>query len=150
MKKIFLLLMVCGLGYITQAQPSDQPKDITKMVEFTNAEYDFGKIPFGKPVEYTVSIKNISSDSVWIDDVKVGCGCTTPKFEKAKKYAPGETIIVTLGFSGTTMGQFSKFATIYFNNNAFNKQVTFKGETYTVPSAAPTNGALEKVKPANN
>lgn len=74
MKKIFLLLMVCGLGYITQAQPSDQPKDITKMVEFTNAEYDFGKIPFGKPVEYTVSIKNISSDSVWIDDVKVGCG----------------------------------------------------------------------------
>ena len=84
MKRIFVMLMVCGLAFAAKAQPAET-KDITKVLEFTNADYDFGKIPFGKAVEYDVLIKNISNDSVWIDNVQVGCGCTTPKYEKAKK-----------------------------------------------------------------
>ncbi|MBS1627426.1 MAG: DUF1573 domain-containing protein [Bacteroidetes bacterium] len=150
MKKIFFFTLVFSLAHIVKAQHTEQVKDITKYVEFTNAVYDFGKIPFGKPVEYNVTIKNISNEPIWVNEVSVGCGCTTPKFEKGKKYDSGETFTVTLGFNANTMGAFSKYATIYFNNNAFNKQVTFHGETYTVQATAPANSALEKIKPAGN
>lgn len=133
-----------------EAQTSEV-KDITKILAFKNDVYDFGKIPFGKPVEYTVTIKNISSDSVWIDNIKVGCGCTTPKYEPGKKMAPGQEISITLGFNGGTMGTFNKYADIYFNNNSFSKQVTFKGETFTQDANAPaSNGATGTVKPNSN
>lgn len=150
MKKFLLFILVCSSVFIAKAQHAEQPKNISKYLEFSNDNYGFGKIPYGKAVEYNVIIKNISNDSVWIDDVKASCGCTTPKFEKGKKYASGENITVTLGFSGNSMGTFTKYATIYFNNNAFNKQVSFHGETYTVQTTAPANSALEKIKPAGN
>jgi len=151
MKKLFFLVMMVFAGFITNAQATDNsPKDITKVFEFKNDQFDFGKIPFGKPVEYDVIIKNISNDSASIDNVQVGCGCTTPKYEKGKKFGPGETIKVTLGFNGSTVGAFQKTATLFFNNGTLNKPVNFKGETYTAPAnPAPANGAVEKLKASN-
>src|SRR6476469_2920199 len=70
--------------------------DITKALTFKEENHDFGKIPYGKPVEFDVEIKNVSADSVKIENVKVGCGCTTPKYEQGKAYAPGEDFKVTL------------------------------------------------------
>ncbi len=155
MKRIVLLSLSVLLFGFVHAQTSDattQPQqDINKLAEFKNADYDFGKIPYGKPVEFIVSIKNISNDALTLDNVTVGCGCTTPKYEKGKKFLPGETIIVTLGFNAGTMGTFLKNATLYFNNGTLNKQVNFKGETYQTPAnAAPANGTIEKIKPNNN
>jgi hypothetical protein len=148
MQKIILFIAVVFTVAITKAQTANP--DINKVMEFSNASYDFGKIPFGKPVEYDVLIKNISKDSIWIDNVKVGCGCTTPKYEQGKKFAPGETIKLTLGFNGGTMGVFSKYADIYFNNNTLSKQVTFKGETYTANSNPSTSTATQTMKPTGN
>ncbi len=82
--------------------------DISKVLEFKEDNHDFGKIPYGKPVEFDILIKNIGQESVKIDNVKVGCGCTTPKYEQGKNYAPGETFKVTLGFNGYTDGSFEK------------------------------------------
>jgi len=132
---------------VAQTQP--QPKDVTKVVEFKNAEYDFGKIPFGKQAEYEVTLKNISHDSITLERIQVGCGCTTPKYEANKKIAPNESYKVTLGFNGSTDGPFTKFATIIFNDGV-QKQVTFKGETYKTPdNSAPANGAVDKMKTGN-
>lgn len=151
MKKIVLMAIAAFCFGAVSAQTS-QAKDITKILEFRNDTYDFGKIPFGKPVEYNVTIKNISNDSVWIDNIKVGCGCTTPKYEPGKKFGPGQEMIVTLGFNGSTMGIFNKYADIYFNNNSFNKQVTFKGETFTdsQPAQPSTNVPAGAVKSRTN
>ncbi len=125
------------------------PKDITKFFAFTNDDWNFGKIAQGKPVEYDLFIKNISSDSATLDNVQVSCGCTTPKYTKGQKFGPGETIKVTLGFNAGVLGSFGKSVTIFLNNNEFTKSVTFKGETFTVPSApAPANPAADKLKPA--
>ncbi|MFL9484766.1 DUF1573 domain-containing protein [Chitinophagaceae bacterium LWZ2-11] len=148
MKKLtFLLVSFFALATIAKAQPQQQQtKDITKVLQFKNDNFDFGKIPFGKPTEYTVEVKNISADVVSLDNVAVGCGCTTPKYEKGKKIAPNETYVITLGFNGATNGTFSKVATLYFNDG-LTKVVTFKGETFQTPAApAPANGATEKVK----
>ncbi|MDB5193751.1 MAG: hypothetical protein JWQ96_3314 [Segetibacter sp.] len=123
--------------------------DIAKVLEFKEAVHDFGKIPYGKPVEFDVEIKNISKDSVKIESVKVSCGCTTPRYEQGKSFAPGETFKVTLGFSGYAEAYFEKTVDIFFNNG-LTKQVKFFGTGYKVPeNAAPTNAGVQKMKGAS-
>jgi len=129
------------------AATTTTPKaDISKVLEFKEENHDFGKIPYGKPVEFDVLIKNISADSVKIDNVKVGCGCTTPKYEQGKSYAPGQDFKVTLGFTGYADGPFEKYVDIFFNNG-LSKQIKFHGIGYKVPETpAPANNAVQKLK----
>lgn len=131
------------------ANAAAAPKtDISKVLEFKEENHDFGKIPYGKPVEFDVLIKNIGQDSVKIDNVKVGCGCTTPKYDQGKSYAPGESFKVTLGFSGYADGPFEKSVDIFFNNG-LSKPIKFHGTGYKVPETpAPTNSAVQKLKNA--
>jgi hypothetical protein len=151
MKKIFFLLLAIPAFSFLHAQTNTTATDITKILEFKNDQYDFGKIPFGKAASYDISVKNISQDSASIDNVQVGCGCTTPKYEKGKKFGPGQSIIVTLGFNGYTNGKFTKQATLFFNNGTLSKVVTFTGETFQAQTnPAPANGAVEKLKASTN
>lgn len=130
--------------------PATPPQDVNKMFEFKNEAFDFGKIPAGKAAKYDLFIKNISKESAELTLVQPGCGCTTPEYEQKKKFAPGETVKVTLGFNGGAPGAglpFSKSVTVTLNSN-LTKLVTFKGETYAVPTeSAPANGAIDKLKP---
>lgn len=129
-------------------ETKQEAKDITKVLTFKNDNYDFGKIPQGKPVEFNLEVKNISGESVKLENVQVSCGCTTPKYE-AKAYAPGETFKITLGFNAAAAGAFSKTVTIFFSNG-LTKLVTFKGETFAAPqNAAPQNDGIGKIKPGN-
>jgi hypothetical protein len=119
--------------------------DITKALTFKEENHDFGKIPYGKPVEFDVEIKNISADSVKIENVKVGCGCTTPKYQPGP-YAPGQNFKVTLGFSGYADGPFDKYVDIFFNNG-MTKQIRFHGVGYKVAETpAPANAGVQKLK----
>lgn len=121
--------------------------DIAKVLDIKEATHDFGKIAIGKPVEFDVTIKNISNDSIKIDNVKVGCGCTTPKYAQVA-HAPGETFKVTLGFSNMQEGHFEKYADIFLNNG-LTKQVKFFGEGYRVAeNSAPANAPVQKLKSA--
>ena len=156
MKKKFLLAIAIMAFGFAQAQttttvmaPATVAKDINKMLQFTNEAYDFGKIPAGKPTKYELQIKNISNENVTLKKVEVGCGCTTPEYEKDKTFAPGETIKVTLGFSGIANGPFSKSATLFFSDDLV-KPVTFKGDAFQVPvTPAPANPTTEKMKASN-
>jgi hypothetical protein len=157
MKKITLVLTSLFVAAIVNAQTaiptttaaSTQltPKaDISKVLEFKEENHDFGKIPYGKPVEFDVAIKNISSEPIKVENVKVGCGCTTPKYEQGKTYAPGESFKVTLGFSGYAEGPFEKYVDIFFNNG-LTKQIKFHGTGYKVAeTAAPANTGVQKLK----
>lgn len=158
MKKIVLFLGL-GLTALTfnaqaqavseakaPAQPAQTPPAAEQIVNFKNAEYDFGKIPQGKPVEYDLVMKNISKDSVKIERVQVSCGCTSPKYDQGKVYAPGQEFKVTLGYNAATEGHFEKYVTIFFGNGS-SKVVKFKGETYKAPeNAAPANAPVQKLK----
>lgn len=157
MKKITLVLTSFFFAAIVNAQTpvtgtaainthTEQKPDVSKVLVFKEENHDFGKIPYGKPVEFDVPIKNISSDSVKIENVKVGCGCTTPKYEQGKSYAPGENFKVTLGFSGYADGPFEKYVDIFFNNG-MTKQIKFHGTGYKVAETpAPANSAVQKMK----
>jgi hypothetical protein len=128
MKKIIivasLILSISSLN--AQTTPSSD-NDITKYLKFTNDNYDMGKIPNGKPVEYNVDVQNISNSNITLDNVIVGCGCTTPKYTKNIVLTPGAHTIITLGFNGAAIGPFSKSATLFFSGNLV-KPVSFHGE----------------------
>jgi hypothetical protein len=129
MKKVIITL-VLFIGMIAvKAQNNTTPAqvDIAKILKFTNDNYDMGKIAFGKPTEFTVSIQNISNYNISLDNVMVGCGCTTPKYTKDQVILPGATATVVLGFNGSAVGMFSKSATLFFSGN-LTKAVSFHGE----------------------
>jgi hypothetical protein len=151
MKRIAFFAIAVLLAGLAQAQTSSGAKDITKAFEFKNAEYDFGKIPYGKPTQYDLLVKNISNDSATIDNVQVGCGCTTPHFEKGKKFGPGQTATITIGFSSNAIGHFTRNITVFLNGGSYSKSFIFKGEGYTAPAnPAPANATLGTIKPASN
>jgi hypothetical protein len=133
------------------AAPQVPLQDPNKNFEFTNDSYDFGKIPAGKPAKYTLTIKNISSEPQELTLVQPGCGCTTPEYTQGQKIAKGESVNVVLGFNGgspSSAAPFSKSVTVTLKGHN-PKVVTFKGETFAVPTeSAPSNNATDKLKPA--
>jgi hypothetical protein len=127
MKQFLLATVLVFATTFCFAQTTSVQNDITKTLKFTNDNYDMGKITYGKPTEFTVDIQNIGATAVTIDNVMVGCGCTTPKYTKGQSIAPGAHASVVLGFNGSTLGKFSKSATIFFSGN-MTKSVAFSGE----------------------
>lgn len=126
--RTFLIAAFVVLGLVScKAQTPATPTEITKVLKFTNDNYDMGKITTGKPTEFAVAIENISSAPITLDNVMVGCGCTSPKYTKGQVIAPGSKVSVVLGFNGSAVGAFTKNATFFFSGN-LTKQVSFHGE----------------------
>jgi len=121
MKKfiLFAFLLTVSAHLFAQTAPAKAQvqKDITKVLKFSNDNYNMGNIPYGKPTEFNVTIENISSAPITLNNVQVSCGCTTPKFQANEVIAPGQKTTVTLGFNGSAMGNFSKNATIFLSDN---------------------------------
>lgn len=110
------------------------------------AEFNFGKIPQGKPVTHVFEIVNSGKDSLKITNVQAGCGCTTPEWEKDKSLAPGATTKITVGFNAAAEGQFNKPVTITYNGTQ-TKVLFIKGEVWKTPAAsAPENKSLDNLK----
>ena len=124
MKKLLLATLMVIAYFGTNAQ--NNTTDISKVLKFTNDNYNMGTIAYGKPTEFNVDIENISSTSITLENVMVSCGCTTPKYSKGIVIAPGMHATVTLGFNGSAVGNFSKNATLFFSGNMV-KQVSFYG-----------------------
>ena len=123
---IFMFLAFTPIFSQTAPASSQIQKDINKVLKFTNDNYNMGNIPYGKPTEFVVTIENISAAPVTLNNVQVSCGCTTPKFQANAVIAPGQKTTVTLGFNGSSMGNFSKTATIFLSDNLV-KSVSFSG-----------------------
>lgn len=112
----------------------------------TEREYDFGKIPQGKPVMHVFEVVNNGKDSLHIMNVLASCGCTTPEWDRQKVQAPGEKTKITVGYNAANEGPFSKQITISYNGN-LSKQLVIKGEVWKTPaSSAPENKALGTLK----
>jgi len=105
-------------------------------------EYDFGKIPQGKPVTHIFDVVNNGKDSLKIINVQASCGCTTPDWEKDKVQAPGEKTKIIVGYNAAGEGVFTKVITVTYNGN-LTKQIIIKGEVWKTPStSAPENKEL--------
>jgi uncharacterized protein DUF1573 len=149
MKKLVVLMIsvVTAVTLHAQAPQADTVTDITKVVQFNELDHDFGKIPYGKPAKFDLNMKNISNDSITIEDVKVGCGCTTPEFPDNKgPFAPSQNFKVVIGFNGYTEGPFNKVVTVYFKGG-LSQLIKFHGEGYKTPdNPAPNNAGVQQLK----
>jgi hypothetical protein len=164
MKKIFTLFFITGIAASANAQQMTtsslvNSKGVTPVVTTTPAtpaddqllvmketEYDFGKIPQGKPVIHIFYVDDKSKDSLKIANVQASCGCTTPDWEKDKTIAPGGSTKITVGYNAAAEGPFTKFITITYNG-AQTKQITIKGEVWKTPAtSAPENKSVNDLK----
>jgi len=117
-----------------------------EMLTLKETEFNFGKIPQGKPVTHIFEVTNKSNIPLKISQVNASCGCTTPSWEKDKTVAPGEKTNITVGYNAAAEGPFTKFITITYNDTQ-SKQITIKGEVWKTPgSSAPENKGLNDLK----
>jgi Protein of unknown function (DUF1573) len=109
-------------------------------------EFDFGKIPQGKPVTHVFNVTNAGKTPFKLENVQASCGCTTPVWDKEKVIAPGTTSEITVGYNAAAEGPFTKPVTITYNGTQ-SKVITIKGIVWKTPTeSAPTNGAINDLK----
>lgn len=168
MKKIFTLLFTALIAFAVNAQSTFtnakgiQPNTTVAATTTTTAtpavavdemvlvlketEFNFGKIPQGKPVTHEFLVDNKGKDSLRIANVQASCGCTTPNWDKDKAIAPGSNTKITVGYNAAAEGPFTKFITITYNGTQ-TKQITITGEVWKTPAtSAPENKNLNDLK----
>ncbi len=153
MKKIFTILLVTGSTLVARAQQQVVPAADAaaaaakpESLLLREAEFNFGKIPQGKPVTHIFEIVNTGKDSLKIINVQASCGCTTPEWDRDKPVAPGATAKITVGYNAASEGPFTKPVTITYNGTE-SKQLFIKGEVWKTPAAsAPENKSLGDLK----
>lgn len=120
-------------------------KPVEENIALKETEFDFGKIPQGKPVTHVFSFTNIGKTPLTLENVQATCGCTTPEWNKDPVPA-GATSKITVGYNAATEGLFTKNITVTYNGSQ-TKQITIKGEVWKTPStSAPENSALGTLK----
>lgn len=156
MKQLFTCLSALCLMSVVHAQTGTVPTATTQnvltiaqadeLLTLKETEFDFGKIPQGKPVNHVFEVTNKSNVALKINNINASCGCTTPEWEKDKTVAPGEKTKITVGYNAAAEGPFTKFITITYNDTQ-SKQLTIKGEVWKTPgSSAPENKGLNDLK----
>ena len=152
MKKLFITAAVLFVGLVgfSQTNVATTPaKDVNTQIEFKNDTYNFGKIAYGKPVEYVVEMKNIGKDSLSILNAQPGCGCTNPSFKPNEKFGPGQTVKMTIRFNSSAIGAFTRYTDVYFTGG-LTKKFTFSGEgIQEAPAATPNTAETHKLKTNN-
>jgi hypothetical protein len=154
MKKIFTLLFLAGSVFCSFAQTSGTkikdgqalpaPKNDGALY-LNETEYDFGKIPQGKPVTHDFIFKNTGTTPFALENVQASCGCTTPDWPK-DTISAGQTSKIKVGYNAAAEGTFNKTVTITYAGGV-SKQIVIKGEVWKTPvSSAPVNPALETLK----
>jgi hypothetical protein len=113
---------------------------------FREMEYDFSKIPQGKPVYHFFEVVNQGKTAMKLDNVQASCGCTTPEWSR-DPIAPGASTKIKIGFNAASEGIFEKYITIYYNNSTQNKQIKIKGFVWKAPEGpAPANASVDLLK----
>ncbi len=151
MKKISIVAFAMFMSLVGFSQTTTAPaKNINTQIEFKNATYNFGKVIYGKPVEYVVEMKNIGSDTLAIVNAQPGCGCTTPSFAPNEKFGPGQSVKMTIRFNSSALGAFTRYTDVYFTGG-LTKKLSFSGEGVQENAAATSqaNPTTQKVSNKN-
>jgi hypothetical protein len=158
MKTILSLFLFCISFIFAAAQTDVSPSTENSKIEvkplqkvdeslgLKENEYNFGKIPQGKPVSHIFEVTNLGKDSLKIENVQASCGCTTPEWEHDAVEASGQKTNIKVGFNAASEGAFTKIITITYNGTQ-SKQITIKGEVWKTPTnSAPENKSLNNLK----
>lgn len=122
-----------------------KPAGTEEVLTLKESEFDFAKIPQGKPVYHTFEIINTGKTPLKLDNVSATCGCTTPEWSR-DEIAVGATAKIKVGYNAAAEGPFEKFITITYNTNQ-TKQIKIKGTVWKAPEgSAPANASIDLLK----
>ena len=120
-------------------------QNVTEVIELKETEYDFGKIPQGKPVYHFFELVNKTATPLKLDNVVASCGCTTPEWNR-EAIAGGAADKIKIGYNAAAEGYFEKLITITYNGNQ-TKQIKIKGTVWKAPvGSAPANSSVNFLK----
>ena len=159
MKKTLLIPVLCLSNFFVNAQVAADPHAshdhaVTETAKLTSeeslslkeTEFNFGKIPQGKPVTHVFEVFNTGKNSFKLDNVQASCGCTTPQWDKEKMINASEKSDITVGYNAMAEGPFTKTITVTYNGSQ-TKTIQIKGEVWKTPAAsAPANADLNDLK----
>lgn len=127
------------------APSSESNRNPSESISLKETEFDFGKIPQGKPVTHVFEFTNTGSTPLSLENVQASCGCTTPVWNK-DVVPPGATSKITVGYNAQNEGPFAKPVTITYNSTQV-KQITIKGDVWKTPvTSAPENTSVNSLK----
>jgi hypothetical protein len=109
-------------------------------------EYNFGKIPQGKPVTHEFEVVNSGKTEMKIQNVQASCGCTTPEWDRENAIPPGGSTKIKVGYNAAAEGAFNKSITLTYGDSQ-SKVFYIKGEVWKTPAtSAPENKGLDDLK----
>ena len=147
MKKAFTLIFALAVFTLAHAQTGDKtpPPDPIQLKE---TEFDFGKIPQGKPVYHSFTVMNNGAVPIKLDNVQASCGCTTPEWSQ-EPIAAGASTLIKVGYNAAAEGAFDKTISVIYNTNQ-TKVIRIKGTVWKAPEGAgPANASVEFLKKQN-
>ncbi len=160
MKRLFTIIFCLAFSIAVSAQTNSskvtkiaspnaekvaQPAISEESLTLKESEFDFGKIPQGKPVTHIFKFINTGKTPFALNNVQASCGCTTPEWNK-EIVNPGQTATIIVGYNAANEGAFAKPVTITYNGN-LSKQIIIKGEVWKTPvTSAPENSAVKSLK----
>lgn len=105
---IFSLLLIAQTFWFNPAPPPT-------IVEWIDpVQHDFGDLPYQESTRHVWTYRNVSKDSISIDVVRPGCGCTTPVLDSLP-IAPGAVGKVTIEFDAAKVGYFRQQIRVFFD-----------------------------------
>lgn len=150
MKYVFFSLLAFLVMTNVHAQKKNKKKPeevqaapaVTVQLRFSESNYDFGKIPQGKPVFHVFTIENSGLDTLKIENVQTSCGCTTPEYSK-EPVLKGGKLDIKVGYNAASEGGFEKSITVSYNGGQ-TKQLFIKGLVWKTPDySVPASPALK-------
>lgn len=127
MKKLVFLLLVTLLPFLAFSQKSK--------IEFENLSHNFGTIGENDGrATHVFTFKNTGTTPLILTNVKAGCGCTTPEWDR-QPVAPGASGKITVSFDPRNRpGSFVKSITVNSNAEPSVLSLTIRGNVSSKPA----------------
>ncbi len=95
--------------------------------QWTETDYDFGKIKQGEPVTVEYQFKNTGSAPLIVSKATGSCGCTGVEYPK-EPVLPNQSGTIKATFNAASMGPFTKSVTVESNADTGLTVLHFTGE----------------------
>jgi len=113
--KRYLILLATSCSLAGAAVTGHAVESDGSRIRFDATEHDFGSIMDVSTYDTVFRFANTGVAPLVIEQVKAGCGCTTPALEK-KVFAPGESSEIAVTFKPRGGGRQTKRITVFTND----------------------------------
>ena len=102
------------------------PSTDTPVVWEVPTTHDFGDLERGVPVTTVFTFRNVGPDSLYIDNVRTSCGCTSPEWEDLR-VPPDSLGHILIEYDADDTGYFNKGIKVYFNGYRKAERLAIEG-----------------------